>query len=216
MEQKSTGSTGMKERLQEKAHDAKERWDEAKERAAEQARTAGVRMRNKGDALLREQKVRVADRLGHYGSAVHRTAHQFEEEQDPVIGYYTHRVADRLDDAAHYLREREWSGLREDAEGFARRHQELFLGGMFIAGLVVARFLKASQDGPSPSRSREPVSDAAAEYPIPDEPTASYEPTPSYQPTAPYGTAEASPSPNPGGTTTPQGSPSGTSNPSGI
>jgi hypothetical protein len=33
-------------------------------------------------------------------------------------------------------------------EGFARRQPELFFGGMFLAGLAVARFLKASQPRP--------------------------------------------------------------------
>jgi hypothetical protein len=31
-----------------------------------------------------------------------------------------------------------------DAETFARRHPDLFLGGTFVAGLLLARFLKSS------------------------------------------------------------------------
>jgi hypothetical protein len=43
-----------------------------------------------------------------------------------------------------YLRDNDLRGFVRDTETFARRRPEVFLGGTLIAGLMLARFLKAS------------------------------------------------------------------------
>jgi hypothetical protein len=123
--------------LHEKAH-------EAKERITAKARETKARVQHQGENLLREQKNRVADQIGHYGSAVHRAARNLEEEQDATIAFYTHKCADQLDLAAQYLREHDYQQLRRDAEALARRHQDLFFSGMLLGGFALARLLKAS------------------------------------------------------------------------
>jgi len=64
--------------------------------------------------------------------------------------------------AASHFKEKDLGDLVHDAEGFARRHPDLFLGGSLIAGVLVARFLKSSAerrggdgDGDSYGRGRE-------------------------------------------------------------
>ena len=140
-----------KEHLQEKAR-------EAKEFVGQKARETGERVKVEGESLLRDQKGRVASRIENYGRAVHKAAHRLEEEHDDTIASYAHRAADQLDRAAGYLRERDFSGLRTDAEQFARNHQELFFGGMFVAGLALARFLKAAPEPVRESTDSEPSS----------------------------------------------------------
>jgi NADH dehydrogenase/NADH:ubiquinone oxidoreductase subunit G len=117
---------------------------EAREQISARARETTTRVRSEGEHLLRDQKNRVADRIDHYGNAVHRAAQKLEDDQDAAIAVYAHRAAEQFERAAHYLRERDWRDLRRDAESFARRHQEVFLGGLFLGGLALARFLKAS------------------------------------------------------------------------
>jgi hypothetical protein len=123
-----------------------EKADRLRARIGAQTRETTERVRSEGEHLLRDQKNRVADRIGHYGSAVHRAAHKLEDEQDAAIAYYTHRAAEQLDRAAHYLRAHDWSDLRRDAEVMARRHPEIFFGGLLLAGLALARLLKASHE----------------------------------------------------------------------
>ena len=54
-----------------------------------------------------------------------------------------------------YLRERDLEGLLEDVEQFARRRPEVFLAGTFLAGLLLARFLKSSGErAEKPARRR--------------------------------------------------------------
>ena len=53
--------------------------------------------------------------------------------------------ADQVDRVSQYLRDRDLNTFVRDAETFARRHPDVFLGGTFIAGLILARFFKASE-----------------------------------------------------------------------
>jgi hypothetical protein len=56
-------------------------------------------------------------------------------------------VALRLEHASTYLRESKLSEIYEDAQQFTRKRPEIVFGMMFAAGLVAARFLKASDRG---------------------------------------------------------------------
>ena len=47
-------------------------------------------------------------------------------------------------DAVAQISRRQLNGLVRDAETFARRRPDVFLGVSFLAGLLLARFLKAS------------------------------------------------------------------------
>lgn len=102
------------------------------------------RVKDQAAEMADERKTGVADRIGAYGEAVHKSAESIEGE-DPNIAWLTHRAADRLSSAADYLRQRDFSQLRADAEDVARRHPVAFFGGLFAAGLVIGNLLKASE-----------------------------------------------------------------------
>jgi hypothetical protein len=53
-------------------------------------------------------------------------------------------AADRLDDVARFIGDSDVRSLVREVERAARRRPELFLGGMFLVGLGISRFLKAS------------------------------------------------------------------------
>jgi hypothetical protein len=61
-------------------------------------------------------------------------------------------MAKRLDRASTYLRDKNLSEIYYDTERFTRRRPEIVFGMMFAAGLVAARFLKASHRGAESSR----------------------------------------------------------------
>ncbi len=119
------------------------------EQAREQVSGQAHHLRDRGQSLIDGQKGRAAEEVSHLSSAIRSAADRLREEQDETIARYADTIADQLDGAANYLRDRDLMGLFHDAQGFARRRPELVLGGMFVAGIAIARFLKvgASDSG---------------------------------------------------------------------
>jgi len=67
-----------------------------------------------------------------------------EGEQSGDFGRYADRAAEQLERLSSYLKDHDLRGFVRDTETFARRRPDLFLGGTFLAGLALARFLKSS------------------------------------------------------------------------
>ena len=128
---------------------------ETKDKLTQTARTAAAKVKTaaadtagkvkeRAENMVGEKKETAATRVGDYGSALHESARALEEK-DPNIAWFAHRAADRLQNAANYMRNRDFAGLREDAERIARRHPAVFFGGMFVGGLLLGNLVKASR-----------------------------------------------------------------------
>jgi hypothetical protein len=72
----------------------------------------------------------------------------------PGIADFARRTADRVENVARSLRERDLDEVIEAAESFARRDTAAFLAGSFVAGFALARFLKASSQRRSTQSTR--------------------------------------------------------------
>ena len=125
--------------LKESAREATAR---AKEKSSEMMHEA----RNQGRTFVDTRKAELGEKICGCGGAVRRAAEKLREEQDPNIAEYADLVAGKIEAAGNYVRNNDFSAIMRDVEGVARRRPELVFGGMFIAGLAVARFLKASQE----------------------------------------------------------------------
>jgi hypothetical protein len=122
----------------------KERAKDFAGQAKEQTRRVAVQTRDQVQGLVTQQKDRVASRLGSLAGTLR------EAGDEAGIGRYAGRAADQVDRLSVYLQDRDLREVVRDAESFARRRPAVFLGGTFLAGLLLARFLKASggrQDG---------------------------------------------------------------------
>jgi hypothetical protein len=152
-------------------------------KAASQIKSAAAetaaRARSEAQRVATEKKETAARRLGGYSSAIHDSAKSLEEE-DPNIAWFTHRVADKVQGVADYVRDRDFDELRADAEDFARRHPAVFFGGLFVAGLLLGNVAKASRrtvnresDETSErcelDSANDPMRDAEAREALPDE-----------------------------------------------
>lgn len=125
--------TGVKEKLTQQARET-----------AGQIKSAASAAKQRGIEVAAERKDALADRIGRVSATVRDSARSVEAE-DPNIAWITDRAADRLQRMADYVRERDFAGVRADAESFARRHPAAVLGGAFVAGLVIANLLKAGR-----------------------------------------------------------------------
>ena len=124
------------------------------ERAKEKAIETGYKLKQQGRTFLNEQKERVGSEIGTFSAVARRAAERLESESDMNLSSYVSSAADQLDRLASRVRERDLGELVDDVEEMARRRPEVFYGGMFVAGLVTARFLKASKEKRAPERYR--------------------------------------------------------------
>jgi hypothetical protein len=138
--------TSSQEAVRQKAGETAEKAREAGAEAVHQA--AG-----QGAAFLDEQRTHVAEVMHHCSDAFRTAADDLRQKHDPNLASCAQALADRLDKGSNYMRNRQFQGIREDVENFARRQPQLFYGGLLVAGLVLSRFLKASSQTPSDSES---------------------------------------------------------------
>lgn len=150
--------------------EAKAAWDETKQEAkqatesakakaasmAGDAKAAAVdaaeRAKQQGRDYVHRQKDQAAEELTHFESAIRRASEKLREEHDDHVACYADAAAEQVGALAGYLRNHDVGGLMRDVENMARRKPEMFLGGMFVAGLAAARFLKASSRPSQPPR----------------------------------------------------------------
>ncbi len=126
-------------------HEAKKVVQELRDEAVHEAENAKNRAIERGQEFAQQQKERAADEVHVFGSAFHSAAETLENEGQHMAAQCVEACAKSLDDTANYLRQRRFGELIQDANQFARRHPEVFLGGMLLAGLAAARFLKAHE-----------------------------------------------------------------------
>jgi hypothetical protein len=113
----------------------------------------GERMRGRITSAVDARKDRAIDGLMGVADAVRRLGDPLQEESYGKAAEYTRKAAERLDEVALYLRERDTQQLIQDLRGFARRQPAVFLGIGFLAGAVCGRFLKSSSGGRTQSYS---------------------------------------------------------------
>jgi len=139
------GTQSMKDQAKDVAQDAKEQVKSLASDAKDQAKDVANQARDHVQQLVGQQKDQAADRLGSLAAALREAGHKLNEgQQAGDFGHYADRAAGQVERLSRYLRENDLSGFVRDTESFARRRPEVFLGGTLIAGLMLARFLKAS------------------------------------------------------------------------
>jgi hypothetical protein len=105
-----------------------------------------------GQGVVNEQKDRLAEIVEKYGQTAKAASEKLDQEGHAALANRAGEMAKRLDRASTYLRDKNLSEIYYDAEHFTRRRPEIVFGMMFAAGLVAARFLKASDRGAASSR----------------------------------------------------------------
>ena len=112
-----------------------------------------------GKQRIEAEKQAAAEQANRLAGVVERTSEELNRGNFASLAGYTEQLASSLKNLAEGLRYRSLEQLIDDTRRAARRNPELFFLGSIAAGVVVARFLKASQTrGSRPSS----IDDAAA------------------------------------------------------
>jgi len=92
-----------------------------------------------------EQKNRAADGLGGIADVFRSAGNELRNENE-TLASYVDTASDQLKRFADNIRQRGVADMLDDVHAFARQRPALFIGGAFLIGLGIARFLKASSD----------------------------------------------------------------------
>lgn len=130
----------MKDGVQQAKEAAKQAVDQVQQKAQEVASQA----QDQAKSAVNTRKDQAVEQLGSVAQAIRTTSTELRNQNSDTVAQYADQVADRVDRISGYLQERDVDQLLEDAENMARRQPELFLGGAFIVGLLVGRFIKSS------------------------------------------------------------------------
>lgn len=92
-----------------------------------------------------EQKNRAADGLGGIADVFRNAGNELRNENE-TLASYVDMASDQLRRFANSIRERGVADMMDDVNAFARQRPALFIGGAFLVGLGVARFMKSSAE----------------------------------------------------------------------
>lgn len=92
-----------------------------------------------------EQKNRAADGLGGIADVFRNAGNELRNENE-TLAQYVDMASDQLRRFADTIRQRGVADMLDDVNSFARQRPALFIGGAFLVGIGVARFLKSSAD----------------------------------------------------------------------
>jgi len=141
----------VKDQVQETAGQVKEKATQALEQGQQAAGQAVDKAKDSVKSQLSTQKEKAVSTLGNFTDALMHTGDQLRQSGQGVFGDYAETLADKVDHVAGYLRENDIDDLTAQVEDFARKQPALFIGGAFVVGVALARFLKSSQSNTSTS-----------------------------------------------------------------
>lgn len=135
-------SEGFREQADQARHGAEDLKDEVSRRASGLVDEAKARVRS----TIEERKSGAAEDIADVAHALRTGAHDLDEHHKQFIARYVYQAADGLDRMADQLRHEDFGAFWDQVEGFARRQPGLVMGGAFVVGFALARFVKSSAD----------------------------------------------------------------------
>ena len=136
--EKDGQASEMRQKARETAenvtHQAKEQTRELADTAKEEARS-----------MAETRKSQVTSELHNIAQAFRTSGRELRTQNEEPVARYANQIADRIENASSYLSGHSVDDLLADAEDFARRQPEIFLGSAFGLGLIVSRFFKSSE-----------------------------------------------------------------------
>lgn len=129
----------------------------AKESGGQMADKAIGTAKEKANSVIGEQKTNIAAGLGAIAGALRGTGETLRSSADKnqfatMGANYGEKIADTVDGLSRYLENADIGDMAGDLKGYARRNPAVFIGGAFLLGLAVTRFIKSSSSASSGSR----------------------------------------------------------------
>lgn len=146
---------------QDVTKDAQRRGQAVFSKVADEAQTFAHRLRGEATGALGEGKAQLASQIGGVARALKASSREFRNDELTGLANLSNSLAAEVETAQHYLDERSSEALLTDLRTFATRHRGLFVGSLFLAGLVAVRFSRTGADAAdvtsAPRSKRRPV-----------------------------------------------------------
>ncbi len=113
-------------------------------------------------ASVEEQRIEAAERTKAVAAALRCAARSLDELDSPSLADGADRAADRIDDAARFVRERDWREIAAESAAFARRRPGLFGLAALSLGFLAGRLLLVPEDRGGPG-DRAPTAEGGGE-----------------------------------------------------
>lgn len=107
-------------------------------------------------AQVETQRTRAADHLGSVAGALRKAGEELRSKNSGLASYADMAV-DELEQFSSRIRDKAPGEYMADLESLARRRPLAFVGGTFLLGLTLARFLKSSSPERRPTAGRPPT-----------------------------------------------------------
>jgi hypothetical protein len=98
------------------------------------------------EALLEDQKQRVAAQVEGFAQAVRSAAQCLERSESWGLGSHADQAAGQIEQLSQLIGQRSWSEILAETRNFARRRPWTFLGVAAAAGFVAGRLLEVPPD----------------------------------------------------------------------
>jgi len=121
---------------------------EAGQEAGQSVGVLAERATNLGFQQADKARAGAADTLQQVTQSIRRVSTDLEGEQPQIAGVVS-TAAEQADRVADYLRTTDAREILYTVENLARRQPLIFLGGAFLLGAAVSRFIKAAGGGSS-------------------------------------------------------------------
>jgi hypothetical protein len=97
------------------------------------------------ERLYEQQRDDTVSRVSSVSKMAARSAHALQVVKASAAAGYIEQAAHRVESATDYLSDRSLAEILEDAGEIVRRNPGAAMGGLFLAGFAMTRFLKSSE-----------------------------------------------------------------------
>ena len=146
IEEARAGAEVLKSEALERGESYRAKASETAGEWAEQATAYAAQAKDKGAALAKEGKTRASDALAGLGKSLSDTATMIDEKLGVQYGDYARTTARSIQETAAKLEAKDFSELAEDAKDFVRKSPATAIGIAAVAGFVLSRFLRGSDN----------------------------------------------------------------------
>ena len=145
----------VKSQVASQAHEvtdaAKAKFNEASQQIRDQAQGALGQVKQTGLQYADKKRQKLVGEVNVVSQKIHHVADTLRNENYEGPAQYVTAAATQIDRVADAIATKPYAEMLDDVQHFARTRPELFYGGLFTAGLMAMRFLKATATPAQPT-----------------------------------------------------------------